>query len=295
MIRRQGYLRGWFASTRLPVPVIVVGNVTVGGTGKTPTVLWIAQFLTAHGWRPGIISRGYGGHVGNLPQVVQRDDDPWDVGDEPLLLARRSGVPVAVCQRRAKAGALLCDQYGCNCLIADDGLQHYALVRDVEVALVDRVRGMGNGRCLPAGPLREPMRRLAQIPLRVVYGAPLPGEYAATLTASAVISLAGAYAPRPLSAFRDTPVHAVAGIGHPVRFFSFLQAAGLSVIPHPFPDHHRFRAGDLHFGDDDLPVLMTEKDAVKCAAFAHAGQWYVSVDAQLPPAFGTHLLARMAV
>ncbi|CAK0774945.1 Tetraacyldisaccharide 4'-kinase [Gammaproteobacteria bacterium] len=290
--RRQGYRRGWFSSTRLPVPVIIVGNITVGGTGKTPLVLWVVEFLTAHGWRPGIVSRGYGGRIGDIPREVELNDDPGEVGDEPLLLARRAGVPVAVCRSRAKAGELLYTRHGCDCLIADDGLQHYALARDLEIAVTDRSRGLGNSCCLPAGPLRESLGRLAQIPLRVANGPPDPGEYAMTLHPGNARSLTEEIAIRPLTNFLDTPVHAVAGIGYPARFFSTLRAVGLSVIAHPFPDHHPFRPEDLAFGDH-LPILMTEKDAVKCLAFGGIGQWYVPVEAQLSPEFGTRLLAFM--
>ncbi|CAK0762811.1 tetraacyldisaccharide 4'-kinase [Gammaproteobacteria bacterium] len=288
-IRHQGYRRGWFSATRLPVPVIVVGNLTVGGAGKTPLVLWVIRFLVAQGRRPGIISRGYGGRVGDLPREVGANDDPSEVGDEPLLLARRAGVPVAVCRWRARAGELLHTRHGCDCLVADDGLQHYALARDVEIAVTDRTRGLGNGRCLPAGPLREPIGRLAQVALRVAHGPPEPGEHTMTLNPGDAVALIDGITSRPLATFRDTPVHAVAGIGHPPRFFATLRAAGLTVIAHPFPDHHSFRPAELVFGDG-LPVLMTEKDAVKCATFASVGQWYVPVAAQLAPEFGICLL-----
>jgi tetraacyldisaccharide 4'-kinase len=188
---------------------------------------------------------------------------------------------------------LLLTRHDCDCLIADDGLQHYALVRDVEIAVTDRSRGLGNGRCLPAGPLREPARRLAEVHLRVAHGPPEDGEYAMTLVAGEAVALAGGETPRPLAAWRGTAVHAVAGIGYPPRFFATLWVAGLAVIEHPFPDHHPFRPADLAFGDN-LPVVMTEKDAVKCAAFAQPGQWYVPVEAHLDPAFGARLLELLA-
>jgi len=291
-MRRQCYRRGWFSSTRLPIPVIIVGNLTVGGTGKTPLVLWIVQFLLANGRQPGIISRGYGGRIGDTPREVRSGDNPSEVGDEPLLLARRSGVPVAVCRSRVKAGEFLYIHHGCDCLIADDGLQHYALARNIEIAVTDRTRGKGNGRCLPAGPLREPIEWLSQIPLCVANGSPEPGEYAMTLIPGKVLSLTEGIAARPLTDFRDTPVHAIAGIGYPTRFFSTLRTAGLTVIAHPFSDHHSFRPEELAFGDD-LPILMTEKDAVKCAAFEGKGRWYVPVEAQLASDFGARLLASM--
>ena len=276
----------------------MVGNLTVGGAGKTPLVLWLAQFLQTKGWRPGIVSRGYGGQIGKTPHSVRLDDDPRWVGDEPLLLARRAGVPVVVGKNRVAAGRHLIEQNDCTIVIADDGLQHYALARDVEILVIDRARGFGNGYCLPAGPLREPMERLAEAHLLVSHGQsathePLrANEYTMTLAPRAAVALASSEMTRPLAHFQSTPVHAVAGIGHPSRFFSTLRAAGLTVIEHPFPDHHRFIPADLDFGDA-LPILMTEKDAVKCEQFAGVGCWHVPVTATLSPDFGKQLLERL--
>ncbi|CAK0745095.1 Tetraacyldisaccharide 4'-kinase [Gammaproteobacteria bacterium] len=284
--RRYAHQRGWLHSERLPVPVLVVGNITVGGTGKTPLVLWLAKFLETNGWKPGILSRGYGGKIGNKPREVFSEDDPKEVGDEPLLLARRSKVPVAVCTKRTSAGNLLISRHGCTCLICDDGLQHYALERDVEIVVTDRARGFGNGHCLPAGPLREPISRMAKTHLQIAHGVPLaPGEYAMSLELGLAVSIGSPKVLRPLSDFQTTPVHAVAGIGHPDRFFDALRAKGLNIIPHPFPDHFLFQNFD--FGDC-FPIMMTEKDAVKCSFLSEG--WYVPAEAVLPLEFGKKVL-----
>ncbi len=291
-LRRRLFGRGWLAKERLPVPVIVVGNVVVGGSGKTPLVLWIAHLLAAKGWRPGIISRGYGGRGGPGPREVTETSDPREVGDEPLLLARRSGIPVAVAGQRAAAGRLLLERYGCHCLISDDGLQHYGLVRDVEIAVTDRQRGLGNGRCLPAGPLREPLSRLAEVDLRVAQGEGERGEYPMTLLPTGLYPLQGKQFSYSLDTWRGITVHGVAGIGHPERFFTLLRNHGLHVIPHPYSDHAPYQRGALDYGDG-RPVVMTEKDAVKYIPFAGPSHWYVAVEAQLPQVFGEQLLARL--
>jgi tetraacyldisaccharide 4'-kinase len=284
--RRRLYRAGWLASERLPVPVVVVGNISVGGVGKTPLAIWLVETLRAAGYRPGVVSRGYGGRPGQGPQRVGPDSDPALVGDEPLLIARRAACPVAVAPRRAEAAALLLDE--CDVLVADDGLQHYALARDVEIAVLDGLRRHGNGACLPAGPLREPVSRLAEVDLLVCNGGQIQsGEYAMALLGDTAVNLADGRR-RPLAEFSG-PVHALAGIGHPQRFFAHLRQAGLALDERPLPDHHAFTQADLEFGDD-LPVLMTEKDAVKCTALADARHWAVPVQARLDPAFGPRLL-----
>ncbi|TXH04172.1 MAG: tetraacyldisaccharide 4'-kinase [Nevskiaceae bacterium] len=271
---------------RLPVPVIVVGNLSVGGTGKTPFTVWLVQRLREWGYTPGVISRGYGGHAPQYPMAVTADSDPAHCGDEPLLLARRLGVPLAVDPDRAAAGRLLLQHDPqIDVLVADDGLQHYRLARDLEICVVDGARGLGNGALLPAGPLREPPQRLREIPLCVVNG----GGWRAAGVACSDMALAMAEYRRfdgtraALGTLAGQRVHAVAGIGHPPRFFAQLRAQGLTVIEHPFPDHHAYVAGDLAFGDD-LPVLMTEKDAVKCAAIAPPHWAWVPVDAVIDDA-----------
>lgn len=271
---------------RLPVPVVVVGNISVGGTGKTPATLWLVEQARALGFRPGVISRGYGGRAPRYPLRVTAGSDPAECGDEPALIARRSGVPVAVAPDRVAAARLLIEQDGVDLLIADDGLQHYRLARDLEFCVIDGARGLGNGARLPAGPLREPASRLANVDAVIVNGAlratlPAHGrpQLAMQLGIDRVLALDSGEV-RPLSAFRGQTVHAVAGIGHPQRYFEALTAAGLVVIPQPFPDHHRFAAADLAFGDA-APVLMTEKDAVKCAAFGRPGLWCVPAEARI--------------
>lgn len=281
-LRRRGYDEGIFHSGGVPVPVIVVGNLSVGGTGKTPFVAWLVEFLQRQGLRPGIVSRGYGGQASSYPQQVRADSAPGTVGDEPVLLARRCGCPIAVGPDRVAAARALLDHHDCDVIVADDGLQHYALVRDLEIAIVDGVRRYGNGRCLPAGPLREARRRLEDVDIIVCNGVPSRGEFRMTLVGHVARRFGEAGDEQPLGAFAGRRVHAVAGIGNPARFFADLRRHGLEVQEHPFPDHHRFVADDLEF-DDDLPVLMTEKDAVKCEGFAPPHAWYVPVTAEVAP------------
>jgi tetraacyldisaccharide 4'-kinase len=289
-VRRWLYRRGLLHSVRLPAPVVVIGNLSVGGTGKTPLTIAVAHLLRARGYRPGVVSRGYGGRQ-REPLLLGDAPDPAQVGDEPCLI-HASGVPVAVGRDRPVAARLLLDA-GCNVLIADDGLQHYALARDVEICVIDGARRFGNGRLLPAGPLREPLRRLQLVDLRVCNGATAQaGEYPMQLRGDHAVSL-GDDQRRPLASFSGQRVHAVAAIGHPQRFFDSLRAAGIAVIEHPFADHHAFVASELDFGDA-LPLLMTDKDAVKCRSFARAHCWRVPVTAALPTAFDDALCQRIA-
>lgn len=288
------YGAGWLRGERLPVPVVVVGNITVGGSGKTPLTVWIVELLRGAGYRPGVVSRGYGGTAKSWPQRVTADSDPALMGDEPVLIARRTGCPMAVAPRRAEAAALLLAE-GCDVILADDGLQHYALERDVEIAVVDGARRHGNGACLPAGPLREPVSRLESVDLVVCNGdaalrqasGQAPGEFAMALQGDTALNMADGR--RRLLAEFSGPVHALAGIGNPRRFFEHLRRAGLELDERSLPDHHVFREADLEFGDG-RPVLMTEKDAVKCAALADIRHWYVPVQARLEAAFGPRLL-----
>ena len=282
-LRRDLYASGLLRRERLPVPVVVVGNITVGGTGKTPLVIALVEALRARGWNPGVISRGYAGSAGKILRV-DAQSDPLMVGDEACLIFAATQASMIVGRDRAKAGRVLLNSASVDVLIADDGLQHYKLCRDVEICVIDGARRFGNGRLLPAGPLREPVARLDSIAFRVCNGGvPEAGEVAMTLSGDLVISL-NSQLPRPLRDFVGQRVHAVAGIGNPGRFFAQLRAAGIEVIEHPFDDHFPFAAKDLDFGDD-LPVLMTEKDAVKCRAFALLHHWYVPVRASVPAAF----------
>jgi tetraacyldisaccharide 4'-kinase len=288
-------LRRWLYRTRrlraLPVgrAVVVVGNLTVGGSGKTPLVAWLVAALAARGVRAAIVSRGYGGTARGVVRVFPATD-PGLAGDEPVLLARRTGAPVAVGADRVAAARLVAAEV--DLVLADDGLQHYRLARDLEIVVVDGERRFGNGRLLPAGPLREPVGRAAAADFVVVNGGRVEeGEIAMWLEPGAVVPLAGG-APTTLAAFAGREVHAVAGIGHPARFFATLRAAGVRVREHPFPDHARLVPADLEFGDG-LPVLMTEKDAVKCHGFPAAGRYAVAVEARLLPADADRLLARL--
>ena len=287
-LRRSAYRNGVMATYRARVPVIVVGNLTTGGTGKTPLVIWLAGYLKSLGYYPGVIARGYGGRASHWPQQVRADSDPHAVGDEAIVIARRTRCPVAVGpQRRACAEALL-EHASCDILISDDGLQHYALERDIEIAVIDGVRRYGNGRCLPAGPLREPVQRNREVDMVVTNGLAGRGEFAMKYVATHAVSLSRPERAAEFESFAGESVHGVAGIGNPERFFATLRGKGLKVIPHPFPDHHSFQPADLEFGDG-LPVLMTEKDAVKCEAFAAARCWMVPVTAELLEVFATRL------
>lgn len=287
--RRYCYRIGIKKTVKLNVPVIIVGNLTVGGTGKTPLVIFLAKLVKASGYRPGIIARGYGGKAASRPRLVFADSKPDDVGDEPLLLAKQSQCPVAVGIKRAESAKLLLELGGCDLIISDDGLQHYALARDIEIAVVDGERWFGNGYCLPAGPMREPPSRLESVDLVVVNGEKNEaGQFSMQLTGSEAVNLATGQS-RPLSEFAGQPCHAIAGIGNPGRFFRLLEKAGIIAIEHSFPDHYRFTAGDLVF-NDGLPVLMTEKDAVKCVNFAMGDLWQVPVQAELEPEFANRFL-----
>jgi tetraacyldisaccharide 4'-kinase len=277
-MRRAAYRRGWLSAVALPVPVIVVGNVSVGGTGKTPFIIWLAARLVQRGLRVGVIARGYRGRARVWPQWVSADSDPREVGDEPVLLARRTGCPVVAGPDRVAAARALLERASVDVLLSDDGLQHYRLARRMEIAVVDGVRGMGNGLCLPAGPLREPAARLSEVDAIVVNGGDWghAGVFRASPSVTQVRQVAGEQV-RTLASFEGEPVHAVAGIGNPQRFFALLEDAGLDVIAHPFEDHANIAADDLVFREPGA-VLMTEKDAVKCAAFAPADAWCVCVD-----------------
>ena len=292
-LRRDVYLHGVRPAHRLAVPVVVVGNIAAGGTGKTPLVLWLVRRLRANGYRPGVICSGYRGRARGWPREVCADSDPREVGDEAVLVARREGCPVAAGPDRVAAARLLLERAGCDVVVSDDGLQHYRLGRDVEIAVVDGVRRHGTGWRLPAGPLREPVSRLDSVDFVVAKGRAECGEYRMVLTGRVLRRVADdavAVAPARLPAHE---VRAVAGIGNPAPFFARLEALGLRVIAHPFPDHHPFSAQDLDFGDD-RPVIMTEKDAVKCRGFASRRHWYLPVEAELDPSFEPALLARLA-
>ncbi|MDR2195610.1 MAG: tetraacyldisaccharide 4'-kinase [Gallionellaceae bacterium] len=292
--RRALYAVGILRSEALPVPVIVVGNITVGGTGKTPLTLWLAQQLIAAGRRPGIISRGFGGD-NVAPRAVGSHDDAEAVGDEPLLMARRALCPVWIGRDRAAAGrALLAAHPECDIIISDDGLQHYRLRRDAEIIVVDGKRRFGNGFPLPAGPLRELPSRLKRAAAVVVNGGKItPGTYQMQLEGATFYNLRDPALRRSADDFRNMTLHAVAGIGNPRRFFDQLAVFGLRALCHPFPDHYRYTPADLAFADADA-ILMTEKDAVKCAPFADEKCWALRVDAHIDPALIPLILKKVA-
>jgi tetraacyldisaccharide 4'-kinase len=318
-LRRWAYARGWLASHALSVPVIVVGNLTVGGTGKTPLVLWLAEHLITRGERPGIVLRGYGGRGdargrarGSVQESGQKDEqsgqaarrpqrvtdaaDPSEFGDEAVLLAQRARCPVVVGRDRVAAARVLVEEFGCNRVLSDDGLQHERLRRQLEILVVDGLRGFGNGRCLPAGPLREPMARRHEVDLVISNGGPgadgitnadggaNTDGFQMQLEPGAAVNLRDPAYQRALASWLGQPVTAVAGIGHPQRFFALLRRFGLEIEPRPYPDHHRFSAADLEHWPKGS-VLMTEKDAVKCRAFAGPDQWFVPVTAVPGAAF----------
>ena len=290
VLRRAAYRAGLRRSWKVGCPVVVVGNLSVGGTGKTPLVIALARLLEGRGLRVGVVCRGYRGAASRWPRKVRPDSDPARVGDEAVLLARRTGAPVAAGPNRIAAARILVRRAKCEVILSDDGLQHLRLARDVEIVVVDGTRRHGNGHCLPAGPLREPVGRLASVDLVVVNGNARPGELEMRLEAGDAVNLVDASLARPLEAFRGAPVHAVCAIGHQERFFRTLESHGLTIIRHPFPDHHPFREEEIRF-PDDAPVLMTEKDAVKCERFAGARHWYVPVEAELSSELEAGLLS----
>jgi len=277
-LRRAAYRLKLLPARRFAVPVLVVGNITVGGTGKTPLVIWLAEYLHSHGWRPGIVSRGYGGRARQWPQQVRPDSDPVSVGDEAVMLAQTTGCPMSVGPDRPAAVAALLKHKDVDIVISDDGMQHYALARDLEIAVIDGERRLGNGFLLPAGPLREPASRLHEADIVVVNGQGVEGEYSMQLHRPRVRPLQGGSEAR-LEDFSGRSVHAVAGIGNPQRFFDLLGGLGIDARPHPFPDHHRFCTADLRF-DEPLPILMTAKDAVKCRRIPCRDCWVVHIAAR---------------
>lgn len=287
-LRRCLYRFGVYKQVRLDVPVIIVGNLTAGGTGKTPVTIWLASELSRRGFRPGIVSRGYGGSKSSSPMRVDADSDPAVVGDEPVLLAKRSECPVAVDRSRVRAAEMLIED-GADLIIADDGLQHLGLARDYEICVVDSSRWLGNRFLLPAGPLRETTSRLSQVDQILVNGRiPEEGVTATEqnaigfeLVASEVCRLNGSLA-RPVEGFRDTTVHGVAAIGNPARFFDTLRSLGMQVIEHAFRDHEAIDRSELAFADE-FDILMTEKDAVKFGSRMDDRYWYVPVELQMDP------------
>jgi len=286
-LRRWLYRQGYRRVHRLSVPVIVVGNITVGGTGKTPFTAWLCTQLIAAGLRPGIVLRGYGGRNRHVLRVAPTTDARV-AGDEAVLLARRTGVPVIASPDRARGAQALVWE-GCDVVIADDGLQHYRLGRLIEIGILDGKRRFGNGLCLPSGPLRERRSRWESLDFQVTQGTPANSEWDMTLEGSVACAVGGQ---ERVAAKTLGRVHAVAGIGNPGRFFAHLEGLGLEVVAHAFADHHNYTPEDLIFDSED-PVVMTEKDAVKCERFARPGLWYVPVTAAVDLDLARLIVARL--
>jgi tetraacyldisaccharide 4'-kinase len=288
--RRQAFAWGLLASYKISVPVIIVGNISVGGNGKTPLVIHLAQFFKQQGLRPGVLSRGYGGKSANYPLTVLPDSSPAKVGDEPVLMKQHIGCPMVVDPNRPRGARYLLDTHGCNLIICDDGLQHYALKRDIEIVVMDGKRRCGNGFLLPMGPLRESQQRLASVDFVVVNGSSgKNGEHLMALQAGALVNVKDPSLRQSLSQLRK-PVVAIAGIGNPQRFFNLLLSCSVKLKQClSFTDHHQFTAQDL----PRETLLMTEKDAVKCRPFAHDDWWYLPVSAKLTATFEQQLLTKL--
>lgn len=298
VLRRWAYRCRALRTVRLTVPVVVVGNISVGGTGKTPFAIWLAGALRARGYHPGIVTRGYGGRSEDWPVVVTVESDPVLVGDEAVLLARRTGLPVVAGPDRVAAAKRLLRDGTVNVIVSDDGLQHYRLARDMEIILFDAERGLGNGWRLPAGPLRESARRLARADLAVAKigktpPVPLPVRaLKMSLRVQEVVSMDGSRTVA-LDSFAGQQVYAVAGIGHPQQFFALLTAHGLRVKGRALPDHAQVSVTDLDF-QDTRPVFMTEKDAIKCRGFKLTNHWCVCVAASFTGKDAALILERVS-
>lgn len=292
LIRRSLYKCGILKSWQAPIPVIVVGNLSVGGNGKTPLVIYLIEQLSARGYRVGVVSRGYGSHSNHYPLIVSEQISPYLAGDEPYLIYQRTHTPLAIAPKRVQAVKQLIDHYSLDIIISDDGLQHYALQRKIEIAVIDGQNGFGNGWWLPAGPMRETAKRLKSVDVIVINGKlhqsiALPNNIPAfkmrLQPAKAINVLTG----EQCEIKQLKHIQALAGIGYPERFFTMLQSMGIYIEKqYPFPDHHAFTRQQLiPLADETQVLLMTEKDAVKCHTFAQTNWWYVPVDAQLDEQF----------
>lgn len=281
LLRNKMYAVGMKQSYTAPVPVVIVGNITVGGTGKTPLLIHLCQLLKIKGYRPGIVSRGYKATIKQFPHFVKANDCAKSMGDEPVLIAHKTHCPVVIDPNRSRACKTLLEHHACNIILSDDGLQHLALQRSIEIAVVDPERFVGNGFCLPAGPLREFATRLKTVDF-VIHPQNAPKIFVNLKTKQE----------RSLDQFSGQTLHGVAGIGMPERFFQLLQKLNCRVIPHAFADHFQFCPEDLKFSED-LPIIMTAKDAVKCEQFATQNMWYLDIDCQLDPAIESDFLDRV--
>lgn len=284
--KRARFLAGEGTIYKAAVPVVVVGNITVGGTGKTPLILWLIDHCRRRGLKVGVVSRGYGARPPGFPWRVRAEQSAAEAGDEPLLIVQRTGVPLMIDPDRGRAVQALLDAEPLDLILSDDGMQHYRLARDLELVLIDAARGLGNRRCLPAGPLREPVERLQSVDALLYNGAQADREdgFAFTLKPSALVNLRTGQRVGVEHFPPGQAMHAVAGIGNPQRFFKTLEGLDWRPVAHAFADHAVFDAQALSF-TPALPLVMTEKDAVKCRSFAAQDWWYLAVDAQPSTAF----------
>jgi tetraacyldisaccharide 4'-kinase len=292
-LRHFFYRIGLKTITHFKVPVIVVGNLTVGGTGKTPLVIWLANLLQKEGFRPGIVSRGYKAKTTSFPHIVNKKDTASLVGDEAILIAQKTNCPIVIDPNRVAAVKKLLAATNCNIVISDDGLQHLALGRDLEILVIDGKRRLGNGFCLPGGPLREPKNKLNKVDFIVTNGQALNGEFSMQFKVQKIYNLKNPRLHRSAINFKKETIHAVTGIGNPEKFFSLLRKLKLKIIEHPFPDHYHFSSNDFDFGDN-LPIIMTEKDAVKCKSFVKKNFWGLAIYAQMPTKFSHNLLKKIS-
>ena len=283
-LRYTLYQLGLISITKINVPTIVIGNIVVGGTGKTPLVIWLAKHFKDKGFLPGIVSRGYGGTYLSNIELVKPTSNPLLVGDEPVIIARNTNCPVVVAKKRAKGAKKLVEKYNCNIILCDDGMQHYSLARDIEIAVIDGQRRFGNNYCFPAGPLREPKSRIFKADLIVSKYNARTCEHKMDYTYHQLVSLNELSKTIPISDLHGMTVHAIAGINNPDHFFSYLRSHKLELIIHKFPDHYSYTEDDVKF-DDNFPVVMTEKDAVKCLNYSSDKHWYIPISAELSKSF----------
>ncbi|MFV1992490.1 MAG: tetraacyldisaccharide 4'-kinase [Acidiferrobacterales bacterium] len=309
LVRKKFYQYGFFKKININTPIIIIGNISVGGTGKTPLVIWLAKFLQSKNYQPGVISRGYGKNSSHNSSLVLADSLATEVGDEPVIIYQHCKCPVIVDADRVRGVNKLVAEHQCDIIISDDGLQHYRLERDVEVCVIDGVRGNGNGFCLPAGPLREPVSRLNSIDAIIVnkpvnnpakpfkFDHKYKNTYEMSLQESGLVNVYDSSEKKDASSFQGETVHAVAGIGNPEQFFKHLENLGMQVIRHPFPDHYNYQADDLLF--TDYPTVMTEKDAVKLwhnnenMAPKMDQYWYLSVSVNVEQSFEEFILKKI--
>lgn len=281
---------------RFDQPVIAVGNVTVGGTGKTPFTIWLVSYLRERGFHPGVVSRGHGRRDISETSLVRSDSDPYEVGDEPLMIAIRTSAPVAVSKNRSDAIRLLLDQANCDIFVCDDALQHYSLATDVSIALIDAGTRFGNGFCLPAGPLRERSARLDSADLQLIKGAGPETEFSMRYEFKQVVNVRDDDNRRAIDFLKQGKVIAIAGIANPDGFFDMLRQLDIDFDALSFPDHHPFTEQDFRTIEEEaVPLVMTEKDAVKCRGFARGNWWYLPIETIISKPFVAKLTDAMSM